>query len=413
MIEGRKSLWIAGLGAALTAAAAPAQTGNEAAPVGPPQLQNFQLQPAQEQPQRPETQGPAVPPEVAPRSSTGNTARPSGPPIVAVPPASQLPQLRLPPGAAGGNARPAPAQNGQAPARMPAAPAPAPQGAPPSAAPPQQVAPEAAPEGLPAPPGNDVAPAPGEAASEPAPISIPGEPVTPATTRMLPIWLAGIGGILLLLLGFFWWRRFSAKRRVRAEALAAAREAAEAAQAAAKPAPAPRVDPAERPWLEIDLRAERATFNQTETLVQFELDLANVGASQARNVRIDVKLFNAGAEQDQEIGAFFRTAGRESARVKLPAVEAGVKGTIRGEVSMPREEMRALRLDERLLYIPVIAVNVLYDYGEGQTGQTSKSYVVGRELQQPSEKMGAFRVDQGPRVWRAIGQRQHKLARRI
>jgi hypothetical protein len=27
--------------------------------------------------------------------------------------------------------------------------------------------------------------------------------------------------------------------------------------------------------------------------------------------------------------------------------------------------------------------------------------------------MGAFRVDQGPRVWRTLGQRQHKLARRI
>ena len=80
---------------------------------------------------------------------------------------------------------------------------------------------------------------------------------------------------------------------------------------------------------------------------------------------------------------------------------------------MPRDEMRAVVLEDKYLFIPVIAVNALYDWGEGRTGQTSKSYVVGRELEQPSEKMGAFRVDQGPRIWRTIGQRQHKLARRV
>ena len=74
--------------------------------------------------------------------------------------------------------------------------------------------------------------------------------------------------------------------------------------------------------------------------------------------------------------------------------------------------MRAIRLDEKLLFIPVVAVNILYDWGNGRTGQTSKSYLVGRELQQKAEKMGAFRVDQGPRVWRSVGQRPHKLAKR-
>jgi len=80
---------------------------------------------------------------------------------------------------------------------------------------------------------------------------------------------------------------------------------------------------------------------------------------------------------------------------------------------MPIDQMKAMKLEERLLFIPVVAVNALYDWGEGRTGQTSKSYVVGRELQQPGDKMGAFRVDQGPRVWRTVGQRPHKLAKRV
>jgi len=181
--------------------------------------------------------------------------------------------------------------------------------------------------------------------------------------------------------------------------------------------PKPDAAPQPRPWLELELRAERLSSTNAESLVQFELLITNSGAAPARNLRIDVKMFNAGEQQDKEISGFFRTAGRESTKCNLPGIRAGQTGQIKGEVAMSREDMRAVVLDNRYLFIPVIAVNALYDYGDGQTGQTSKSYVVGRELEQPegekSEKMGAFRVDQGPRVWRSVGQRQHRLARRV
>jgi hypothetical protein len=195
------------------------------------------------------------------------------------------------------------------------------------------------------------------------------------------------------------------------------RTAERAAKEAALVQPKPEPEPGPRPWLELELKAERLSSTSAESLVQFELEIANTGPAPARNLRIDVKMFNAGEQQDQEIGAFFTTAGRESTKCSLPGIRAGQTGQIRGEVTMSREDMRAVVLDNRYLFIPVIAVNALYDYGDGQTGQTSKSYVVGRELEQPagekSEKMGAFRVDQGPRVWRTVGQRQHRLARRV
>jgi hypothetical protein len=176
----------------------------------------------------------------------------------------------------------------------------------------------------------------------------------------------------------------------------------------------PRPDPIPRPWLELALRAERASFTDAEAELQFELEISNKGGQAAQNVRIDVKLFNGGVDQqDKEIGSFFRTAGRESTKLHLSVVEAGLTGVINGRVTIAREEMRALKLDERLLFIPVVAVNALYDWGEGRTGQTSKSYIIGREQPQPSEKMGAFRVDQGPRVWRTVGQRPHTLAKRV
>jgi outer membrane biosynthesis protein TonB len=378
----KKSLPLVALGALLLCAppAARAQDGNA---IGNPQLRDFQLRPRQQQQPltQPVQQAPA-PVVVAPPPPV--TVRPQAPP-----PAQQ--QQPPPPQAQRAQPAPAaPAQRQQAPIRaqpqaQPQAPGPAPvpQAAPPSATEPQ-------------------------APAAPATLPPASAPPSAETGNGIP-WLYVLPAAALLLIGLALLLR---RRRSAAETDEETFEQAALPAAAVEPV-APRPDPALRPWLELSLKAERASAMLTETVVDFELEVANTGKSAARNLRIDVKMFNAGAEQDKEIGAFFRTAGRESTKLNLPGIAAESSGVINGQVAMPRDEMRAVVLDEKYLFVPVIAVNILYDWGEGRSGQTSKSYVVGRELQQPSEKMGAFRVDQGPRVWRTIGQRQHSLARRI
>jgi hypothetical protein len=300
---------------------------------------------------------------------------------------------------------PAPAQRPLAETRRPAAP-------PPTATQPVQAPPPGA---QPAPvttPVQNATPAP----SQPAPAQPKAEPVPVNEIGGGFPWYYAVPVALFALLVVAFLRQRRRHRAIHEAAVFAEEErAAKLVEAAApKPAPAPSQP---RPWLELELKAERLSSTNAESLVQFELEITNTGPAPARNLRIDVKMFNAGEQQDQEIGAFFRTAGRESTKCNLPGIRAGQTGMIKGEVAMSREDMRAVVLDNRYLFIPVIAVNALYDYGDGQTGQTSKSYVVGRELEQPegekNEKMGAFRVDQGPRVWRTVGQRQHKLARRV
>lgn len=313
--------------------------------------------------------------------------------VAAPPPAAQPAPVQLAP--------PSPVTNNSAPARPRQAPVrPAPQTT--------QPTPVTSTATAPAP----VRTPPIETAPTPAPEAIPAPVEAPAATpaNALPwTWIAAAGGgALLLLLAAALLRR---RARRRAEI-----EEAVSEEAAPEPLPVPPAapePPQPRPWLELALKAERATSTDDEAVVDFELEISNTGKAAARNIRIDVKMFNAGNEQDQEIGAFFRTAGRESTKCHLSNIPADTLGVIRGSVAMPREEMKALKLEDRYLFVPVLAVNALYDYGEERTGQTSKSYVVGRELEAPSDKMGAFRVDQGPRVWRTVGQRQHKLARRV
>lgn len=330
-----------------------------------------------------------------------------------VPVQTQPPTSGLPPPI---NYTPPPAQTRQAPAPRPAIDTRRPAAPQPTAVQPVQQLPATQPAPLPAPTQN-IGPAPTQPAPEQPKAKAEPVPVNEIGGGFPWYYLIPAALFVLLVAAFLRQRRRS---RMIHEVAAFAEEERAAERAAkeaetAKPKPEPVAGP--RPWLELELKAERLSSTNAESLVQFELEITNSGSAPARNLRIDVKMFNAGEQQDQEIGAFFRTAGRESTKCNLPGIHAGQTGSIKGEVAMSREDMRAVILDNRYLFIPVIAVNALYDYGDGQTGQSSKSYVVGRELDQSegekSEKMGAFRVDQGPRVWRSVGQRQHKLARRV
>jgi hypothetical protein len=369
---------------ATTASPPPAPAPAPSSVINNPQLRDFSLQPRQRIVTQP------VPVQTQP------------PTITAPPPAANNTQSRP----AQTRPAPPPAQRPAAETRRPATP-------PPTVAQPVQP-PTTQPAPVPAPVQN-TAPAP----AQPAPEQPKAEPkVQPVPVNEIGggfPWYYGVPVALLALLLLAFVRQRRRHRAIHEAAVFAEEERAARLAEAAQPKPEPAAQP--RPWLELELKAERLSSTDAESLVQFELENTNTGPAPARNLRIDVKMFNAGEQQDQEIGAFFGTAGRESTKCNLPGIRAGQTGQIKGEVAMSREEMRAVVLDNRYLFIPVIAVNALYDYGDGQTGQTSKSYVVGRELEQPagekSEKMGAFRVDQGPRVWRAVGQRQHKLARRV
>jgi hypothetical protein len=350
-----------------------------------PQLRDFSLQPRQRivtQPVPVQTQPPTV---SAPRPTTAQ-------------PQQRPAQIRP---------APAPAQRPVTDFRRPATP-------PSVATLPVQQQPATQPAPVPAPVQN-TAPAPAQSAPEQPKAEPKNEPVPVNEIGGGFPWYYGVPVALFALLVFAFIRQRRRARAIHEAVVFAEEEHAAKTAEAARPTPETELGP--RPWLELELKAERLSSTDAESLVQFELEITNTGPEPARNLRIDVKMFNAGEQQDQEIGAFFTTAGRESTKCNLPGIRAGQTGQIRGEVAMARDDMRAVILDNRYLFIPVIAVNALYDYGDGQTGQTSKSYVVGRELEQPegekSEKMGAFRVDQGPRVWRTVGQRQHKLARRV
>jgi hypothetical protein len=186
------------------------------------------------------------------------------------------------------------------------------------------------------------------------------------------------------------------------------------------PAPAPPPAPAPsggivgiqvRPWIELEFRPDRAAATLTDASVQFELIVRNKGNAPAHNIRIEARMFNAGANQEQEIGAFYAEPVRERTPPSIPGIPARGEIQLKSAVTMPKDQVREITVQGRRLFIPMVAFNVIYDWGNGRSGQTSMSYLVGREPESASEKMGAFRLDLGPRLYRSVGQRQTTLAR--
>jgi hypothetical protein len=237
---------------------------------------------------------------------------------------------------------------------------------------------------------------------------------------------AGIGAVLLtagLALAALMRRRRRREDRVVERVQDGPREDLGGALFAGAPVPEPEPPPAPSPepevaaavaaaseerraWLEIDIKPERAAATDQETSVQYALLIRNRGNAIARNIRIDAKLFNASAEDD--VTAFFRGPIHEQSGSPHVTIAPEGRLTLMGQVAMPKAEAQEIEMAGLRIFVPMVAINVAYDWKDG-SGRTSRSWIVGRESQ-ATDKMGPFRLDLGPRIYRSVGRREAKLA---
>ena len=277
----------------------------------------------------------------------------------------------------------------------------------------------ALPEAIAPAPTADLVPPP---SFEPTPIA-PDETAASPSSNFVP-WL-----VALILLGagaaFLAWRRRSQPRYATAGGVSDLREFAESPPA---PQPSPRApsplrppppEPAPprpaagpsgvvstrlRPWLEIGFSPGRCVVEDSGATIQFDVEVYNSGTAPARDVLVEASMFNAGPEQDAEIGAFFAHPVAKGDRI--PAIAPLARIAMKSAVTLTREQMRQYEVGGRRLFVPLIGFNALYSWSGGD-GQTSASYVVGRDTK--AEKMAPLRLDLGPRTFRSLGARQHNV----
>lgn len=227
---------------------------------------------------------------------------------------------------------------------------------------------------------------------------------------LLALLLVGAG------IGFYAWRQRSRPGYAAASGLSDALVAAEPApapqplQRAPSPRPAAPSPPAGivstrlRPWLEIEFTPGRCVVENDKATIQFDVAVFNSGSAPARDVLVEASMFNAGPAQDQEIGAFFAHPIAKGDRI--PAIPPLKRVALKSAVSLTGEQLRQFEVAGKRIFVPLVGFNALYRWSGGE-GQTSASYLVGRDNQ--SDKMAPLRLDLGPRVFRGLGAREHNV----
>ena len=177
------------------------------------------------------------------------------------------------------------------------------------------------------------------------------------------------------------------------------------------PAPAPPPQPPRpaatrvvstglRPWIDIAFRPLRCVVQDERVTVEFEIELFNSGSAPARAVLVEAKLFNAGADQDAQIAQFFADPAATGERVAvIPPLK---RLTLKSQAIALREQVLAYEIAGHPVFVPLVGFNALYSWS-GCEGQTSVSHLVGRDTK--SEKLGPFRLDLGPHIFRNLGAR--------
>ncbi|MFN3726599.1 MAG: hypothetical protein ACK4SZ_09870 [Allosphingosinicella sp.] len=364
----------------LAAAPAVGQDGNVT--IGAPQLRDFQIEPKQRivtQPAQPAQPAAPRPQPVEQPSSTATTTRPAPQPT---------------------QQRPAP-QTRSEPQRS----------APPPAS---TTTPTAPPPALPVGEGGATATTPPLPMPEPAPLPAPAAPATSSGDPLsngIPLWVYFLAFVTVGLLGYGYFLKRQAAGR-RALAVAAAAPAAPVVETPRAPA-GPRPDPVPRPWLDIALVPEKAHVDLDQSVIEFELTVRNTGGSVAKDVKLQARFFCSTDKQDQELAAYFKAKPGDYKTLSMPDIPAGGEIVMKGSVDITRDRISALKVADKLLFVPVIGVNAFYGWGTSRSGQTSKSFVIGRQPDNDNEKMGPFRLDLGARVYRTIGQRPHKVSKRV
>ncbi|WP_245640855.1 hypothetical protein [Sphingomonas taxi] len=362
------------------AAAAPgvAQTSNTTAPQTIPGLDNFSLTPSQQTPIPQPTPAPQPSPAPVvtptPRATATLAARPTPRPTATPTP----------------RATPTPT------------PTPAPTATPVTAAP----TPAAEPSPI------------ATSAPTPVPVVTPSaaavDAATPSSESATGWWLGG-AALLAIVAAAGWWllRRRASERPAE---VAVAEPTPRPRPPAPVPAPAPAAPqpamlapepPVDRARLTLALHPRRAGLNLLSATVEAELEVRNIGTVPATAVRVGVALTGAGPGQEGDVAAVFAAPVGRTA-VPPFVLAPGEMRRVRIVAALPRTEIRPLEAGGRAMFVPVVAVNLLYDAG-GSEGQSAAAFAVGVE-RVDSAKLVPFWFDQPARMYDALGVRPYAVA---
>ncbi len=169
----------------------------------------------------------------------------------------------------------------------------------------------------------------------------------------------------------------------------------------------PRAPTRARARLSIELRPLRAGLNLLSATAECQIVVTNTGTEPASGIRIHASLLTAHAGQDADLAAI--NAAPVTRPTTAPfALAAGESRVVRTVSAIPRDAIHGMTAANRPMFVPIVAVNILYDSGDGPA-QAARAWAIGVE-RVDSAKLAPFWLDAPARMYDNIAARPHAVA---
>lgn len=148
--------------------------------------------------------------------------------------------------------------------------------------------------------------------------------------------------------------------------------------------------------------------------IGYSLTLHNRGARSAEDILIRTLIANADAGQQAHLQQFFAGAAGLPAHSTV-SLAPGQSHSLTGELRLLPDQISPVQMGDRALLIPLVAFDAQYRWidepeaGPTGTGRTGRAFIIGQEKSPPADRLAPFRLDQGPRQFRAPGSRATAL----
>ncbi len=165
-----------------------------------------------------------------------------------------------------------------------------------------------------------------------------------------------------------------------------------------------------RPKLEIRFVPEKASISVANLTIKGRLHIVNSGADSADAMRLNAAVISASNGQAAAISRYF--AGAMPPGKELGAAKPGEQIALEMDLMIPIADLQTFVAGDQKLLVPIILARLSYQWGDAtqqdlglQRDEAQLSCLIGRESAPPKPKMGALRLDLGPRNFVSLGQR--------
>ena len=152
------------------------------------------------------------------------------------------------------------------------------------------------------------------------------------------------------------------------------------------------------------LATAQAIITDEHAAIAFDVTLFNSGSGPARDVIVEACMINVGKQQERQLADFYQATADE--RNAIPVIAPLSRVSLKSAVRLPRGAVQEFVVGGRKLFMPMVAINVLYRWSSGQ-GQTAVSFLVGRG-EDGAEKLKPIRLDHGPGGWKKLAARPYE-----